>query len=549
MSFLRFYQKEQEREPVHDPNLTLTRSDLVQEINSKKHIDILVVGGGIHGAAFARVSALHGLRVLLLERSDYGFETSSRSSRMAHGGLRYLETLDLKQIIEGVRAREELLRMAPHLAKPQEFFLPVFENETFLRHKLSWGLKFYDLLVAKSQRHSWHTGWPYRAVTPPSLRSVQGGFLYFDGLMNDARIVLENILAARQEGAHCLNYANVESMTEQKDGSMRVGWRDRLSGKSHEIIAGAVINCAGAWAPQVGRLRRSELASDLCFSRGVHLIFKKAWSGPAMLRYSRKGEGHYFIWPHIAGTMLGPSENEVECAQSDPLPQPSEVDELIARVALDFPEFELNRSSLHYAYAGVRTMVRRGRRKDARDLSRRHEWVFDGRMLTLMGGKFTTAAHTSQEGFERLVRMSGAKITLGRLQDRPLPGAGPDLSKTLAMFEERAAEKGIPAAVCQRVIAQLGARLRFFAEEADFELIGGQLLAGELRLAFELDQAETLDDLLRRRLQIDWNEDYGEAALEGIIRYLARYKPNLKIEQELNARQQRLEKLRALLIS
>ncbi|NDC38376.1 MAG: FAD-dependent oxidoreductase, partial [Proteobacteria bacterium] len=193
----------------------------------------MVVGGGIAGATLARLAAFNGLRVTLLERGDYASATSGRSSKMAHGGLRYLEMGDIAQVREGVRSRDDLFISAPHLVRPHPFLIPVKAGDAWGRIKYRLGLAVYDFLAhsAPNRRHRWLS---LRELSASPLATAQqslaGAYQFYDGLMDDARLVLENIIAARQEGATCLNYAEFLSYTILRDRRVTVTWRDRLSG-------------------------------------------------------------------------------------------------------------------------------------------------------------------------------------------------------------------------------------------------------------------------------------------------------------------------------
>ena len=440
MSYLNFYKQPENKQELLFGTLARTRSEVISSINSVRVHDVLVVGGGIHGAMFARIAALHGLKTVLLERADYAGATSSRSSKMLHGGLRYLEMLDIWQVLEGIKAREDFFQVAPHLARPHDFLIPIEKRESWLRFKLGLGLRIYDYFLKDPKRkHRWLNA----AQLPSELSAaaafpLAGAYQYCDGIMDDARLVIENIVAARQEGAHCLNYANVESVSTAQDGSTTVGWRDVLSAKSYEARAGIVVNCAGPWVPFVGRLNKpSALINQIKYSRGVHLLFDRPWSGPAVFRYSSEKGKHYFIWPHPAGTMVGPTDTEVSEFDNDPQPTSAEIGYLLGLLERDFPKLGLDRSTLHYAFTGIRTLPLRGSNSKTAALSRRHKWIYSSSMLNLVGGKYTTASWTVLDGFKQLLRLAKRKVEITPLTARKVPGAG-SYSDGVAEFVSKA---------------------------------------------------------------------------------------------------------------
>ena len=198
----------------------------------------------------ARYAAAYGFKTALFEKSDYAAGTSSRSSKMAHGGLRYLELLDFEQVFEGIKAREEMFDHVGHLVKPAEFLIPVPRNNFWFRIKLGIGLFLYDLMVKNPKRkHRWI---PRRKLSFPGFHSgrsdLMGCFVYTDGIMSDTRLVVENILAARRYGASCLNYADVRSAQRNSDGIIDVTAVDTKTEKEIRLRTRLVVNCTGPWA-------------------------------------------------------------------------------------------------------------------------------------------------------------------------------------------------------------------------------------------------------------------------------------------------------------
>ncbi|MCB0355110.1 MAG: FAD-dependent oxidoreductase, partial [Bdellovibrionales bacterium] len=353
------------------PQNLLSRAESIELLRTQKKFDLVIVGGGIHGSAFARFAQMNGFSVVLLEKGDYASGTSSRSSKMAHGGLRYLELLDFQQVFEGIRAREELFENAAHVVRPEEFLIPVKNHELFTRLKIGLGLTLYDLLLKNpARKHRWI---PSRSLNYPELESLKGKlrgcYRYTDGLLSDTRLVLENILDARLHGAICLNHAKVE----QIDGILqkkRVLVQDEIGQQSLEISAKLVVNCAGPWAPSVAMTERTLVK----YSRGTHLLFSTHWDSPSLFLPMPGKSRYYFVWPHFAGTMVGTTEREILELEEDPMPEESEVEEILERLKRDLPESRLDREHLHYAFAGIRTLPLRSQGAEVSRLSRKHIW-------------------------------------------------------------------------------------------------------------------------------------------------------------------------------
>lgn len=527
-------------------SLAVDRASTIRAIDTSGHVDVLVVGGGIHGAVFARLAALNGLKTVLLERADYASGTSSRSSKMAHGGLRYLEMLDIAQVFEGIKAREDLFLTAPHLVTPQEFLLPVYESSP-ARWKLALGLWIYDQMSrVPGRRHSWTPA--EKLPSSPFGGKIKGAFHYYDGLMRDTRLVIENVIAARQEGALCLNYANVDSTSSLNFGKVEVGWTDTLTNTHHEITTGIVVNCCGPWVANMGRITPSELASSIRFSQGTHLLFNKKWEGPALFLPLAERNRYYWVWPHFAGTLVGTTEREVSSVPDDPQPSEAEIEEILARLRRDVPASGLDRSNLHYAFAGVRTLpLRKSSANSVAQLSRRHMWTYATGTLHLVGGKFTTAGWTALEGLRTVFKLSHLPQQAVSLKGRLLPGAAL-YRDSVEQFNREAVAANVPEVLRENAVRRLGSLVRFLLGNKTFlEPIGNCILRGEVALALEVEQAESLEDLMRRRLELEYFPDQGAPAVTEIAAMLRASRPAVDIVRQEAQWHERLGKLRASL--
>ena len=506
-----------------------SRTEIKSKIDKTARFDVLVVGGGIHGAAFARLAALNGLTTLLLEENDYAHATSSRSSKMAHGGLRYLELFDLAQVREGVRAREDFFEIAPHLVYPHPFLVPVSRGDYWTRIKLGVALWFYDQIVKnKSRKHSWipSTSDLFTSFNKDQF-SLSGAYQYYDGLMNDTRMVLDNIIAARQEGALCLNHARFETYNHRKDNRVSFSWRDTLNNTSHEGDAGIVVNCAGPWVPAAGRLRDNELAQHLIYSRGSHLLFSKRWNGPAMI-IPLGGRGrYYFVWPHPSGTMVGTTERLTQKPESDPLPNEDEIKELMTQVRRDVSPEKIGDELPFYGFAGIRTLPLRGNTKDPSQVSRKHIWHYSGGMLSLLGGKFTTANWTVLEGLKKVYSLSGISKEPVGLMNRKLPGAF-ILEDSIRDFNEFCRSFNLSDTLRDSCVRRLGGRVRFLQElDPSGQLISSEVLKADLDFALQVEQAETLEDIMKRRLDLEFTVKHGLDSIDAICLYLKEKRPEI----------------------
>jgi glycerol-3-phosphate dehydrogenase len=381
--------------------LEQSREEIIAEIANSTNVDLVVIGGGIHGACFARLAAESGLKTVLLEKSDYASGTSSRSSKMAHGGLRYLELLDFEQVFEGVKCREQLFAEYPSLVKPHPFYIPIPANDWFLRLKLKLGLTLYDFMLKNPKhKHYWVNKLEVdRKVPELTKQKLSGCYCYTDGILDDSKLVMANIQKARLSGAMCLNYAAIDELGKQvKNGQREVRWQDQLTNKTYQINAKSVVNCCGPWA-------NNFCNAPIKYSRGSHVLFSRPWTGPALFLPMPGKARYYFVWPHFAGTLVGTTEREVSSLQDNPEPSADEIQEILDRLTKDLPDSQLDRAHAHYAFAGIRTLPLRLGAKSTAQLSRKHIWLQDQNLFSLVGGKLTTAEWTAQEGLAKILKL------------------------------------------------------------------------------------------------------------------------------------------------
>jgi glycerol-3-phosphate dehydrogenase len=499
------------------PSHLVSRTDRIAYAESQT-FDLAVIGGGIHGVCLAAMAAKAGLSVVLLERHDYAHATSSRSSKMAHGGLRYLEMYDFQQVFEGIKAREELFEACPNFVTPEQFLIPVTRGDWWFRLKLGVGLYLYDLMVRNSARkHRWI---PRRNLAYSSFHAgrddLDGCFRYTDGLMKDTRLVFALLTAAQQHGLCALNYAHVEQLEQAADTHVSLRWRDVLSDQSHQVSAKLAINCAGPWAPELQEEKTNRASFRVKFSRGSHLVFSVPWRDPSLfLPLEEKGR-YYFVWPHASGTLVGTTEREVSKLELDPLPSPDEVDEILNRLAKDLPGAGLTRETLCYGFAGIRTLPLRDSKKGVSQLSRKHMWRLERGVLTLLGGKYTTFAWTASEGLKQ------ALVYL-RLQSIAIPDVLREMPSAIThdqathLCSELGARFGYEGEGVRRVVDRLGrVVMNYVGRPEAWQEIAPGVLRLEAIHAVEVEQAETIEDIIRRRLELEPTPSHGAEVLEAV---------------------------------
>ena len=386
--------------------------------------DLLIIGGGITGAGVARDAASRGLSVALVERRDFAFGTSSRSSKLIHGGLRYLENMEFALVFEALSERALLLKTAPHMVRPLPFYLPVYQGDAHGRGILSLGLWLYDLL-ALFRAPGFHRSLSKKKMIRdiPFLKSegLKGGFRYFDASMWDDVLAVETLRAAHQAGAAVANY--VEAVTPLWDGQRMSGFelRDQETQHRLKVKARKVVLCTGPWTDGVGEMCSPKWKHWLNPSKGVHLIFDlKRIPIPGAMVMSHPQDGRIsFVIPRpdfgsgvvIVGTTDGPTPQDPEKAEITS----EDVHYLMALLERYFPDLQLTVSDILSAYVGVRPLVgpqvglkgNEGQEKNEaqapegnalQKVSREHFIdLGPGGSVVVAGGKYTTHRKMAEE--------------------------------------------------------------------------------------------------------------------------------------------------------
>jgi glycerol-3-phosphate dehydrogenase len=354
--------------------------------------DLLVLGGGITGAGVALDAGLRGLRVALIDKGDFASGTSSVSSKLIHGGLRYLEHAGFRLVYEALHERRLLLHNAPHLVRPLRFIIPFYQGTRVPSWKWRAGLTLYDLLAGSSN---------LRRSSPihlrrlhhhfPNLRAagLQGGAAYFDAQMNDARLCLEVVKTAALQGAHVSNY--VEAIAFEKSAGAITGVRalDHVGGADFRIRARQVLNATGPWVDKVCRLAGDSPGPRLRPTKGVHVLGPDRGLNAAFLLLHPHDGRVFFVIPWLGKTLLGTTDSLCDDPPENLVVLPEEIDYLLAGHNHYFDP-ALERRDLLNSFVGLRPLIR-ARPGDPSALSREFQ-VFSSAsgLLSIAGGKYTT---------------------------------------------------------------------------------------------------------------------------------------------------------------
>ena len=378
--------------------------------------DMVIIGGGATGVGIAVDAASRGYDVLLLEQSDFGKGTSSRSTKLVHGGVRYLEQGNISLVMEALKERGLLRQNAPHLVRDLGFVVPNYDWWEAPFYGL--GLKVYNLLAGKygfgpSQILSREE--TLERLPTIKTEGLRGGVVYYDGQFDDTRLLINLVATAAEQGGTLLNYAHVTGLTRSDDGFLDgVEAKDLESGDSFRVAAKVVVNATGAFCDGVRQLANPGAAPMIAPSQGIHLVFDRSFlpgNNAIMVPHTSDGRVLFAI-PWHGHTLVGTTDTPVSSASLEPVPQEAEI-EFILTTAAEYLHKAPQRSDVLSAFAGIRPLVRSGDARNTASLSRDHTIHIDSSgLLTITGGKWTTYRHMAEDCVNQAA-------TLARLPEKP----------------------------------------------------------------------------------------------------------------------------------
>ena len=469
--------------------------------------DLVVVGGGIVGAGILRAAARTGVRALLLERRDFASGTSSRSSQLVHGGLRYLAQRQVGLARSAVSERERLLRDAPGLVTPLDFLFPFYEGERAKRLGYAAGLTAYDAMAGRRSPHM--VSAPDFSLLSPGVHPQQliGGLRYQEAQTDDARLVLRVLREAVSSGARALNYASVTSLLRGRDGVVGVGVHDEVTDRETEVGAKVVVNATGAWADEL----RAEVggAPRMRPLKGSHLVFPAARFPVSIgVNIAHPDDGRPItVSPWQGATVVGTTDlDHPKSLDDDVSITASEVDYLLGALASPFRSLGLSPDDVVSTWSGVRPTVFTGAETASRELRAHVVWDEDG-LLTVTGGKLTTFRVIAHDALHaaaaRLPALAAAKHS------------DPAFDRTTAVVVDAAD----PAARLAGRHGAEAAAVVAVAEPGELSpLATTPISAAELRWAARSEGVAHLDDLLLRRVRLGLLLPEGGAELFPLVR-------------------------------
>jgi glycerol-3-phosphate dehydrogenase len=471
----------------------MNRADLLTRARVRAEPwDLVVIGGGATGAGVAVDAASRGYSVLLVERGDFGSGTSSRSTKLAHGGVRYLRQGHVQLVLDALKERGQLRQNAPHLVHDLAFVLPCYSR--WEPYYYGAGLTAYDLLAGR-----WRFG-RSKVVTAGEVRRrlptvqtdrLRGGVVYHDGQFDDARLLIHLVRTAADLGAVVLNHAPVTALTHGPGGAVTgVAVRDSESGSEWRAAARMVVNAAGPFCDEVRRLADPAAAPLVAASQGSHVVLDRSFlPGDSALLVPETPDGRVlFAIPWHGHTLVGTTDIEVPRAPAEPRPTAHEID-FILETAGRYLARPPQRGDVLSTFAGIRPLVKAGGGSTAA-LSRDHTIRVDAPgLVTITGGKWTTYRRMAEDGVNRAAALAALPKRACRSRDLPIHGHDPDASR----FGDLAGY-GSDAPAIQALVeadASLGERLHPALP----------YIAAEVVWAVRAELARTADDVLARRLR------------------------------------------------
>jgi glycerol-3-phosphate dehydrogenase len=501
---------------------------------SETAFDVIVVGAGVNGCGIARDAAMRGLRVLLLDKSDVSAGTTAWSTRLIHGGLRYLEHGELGLVRESLRERETLLRrVASHLVRPLPMLVPLYAGRRRGPLTIRAGMLAYDLLsTGKSlPRHGMLSHAEALAHAPGLEREgLKGAALFYDAQVEYAeRLAVENALSARAHGATVITYARVTRLLIEESGARGVEFEDVLGGTMHEARADVVLNVAGPWVDEVLGVASDEKL--IGGTKGSHIVVRAFEGAPDAAVYAEALEDGrpFFVVPWDEKLLIGTTDERYEGDLERVEASVREVEYLLRETNRVLPRARLTRAEVLYTYSGVRPLPRVGEGKEA-SITRRH-FIKPSRvkgLYSIVGGKLTTYRALAEEAVNLLFKLKGETSPPCETAAWPLPGTsvgGLPFSDFDWLGESLTSREGLAPRVAARLVKVYGTRAvevaRLATDEPELlEVISEETgsIAAEVVYAFHEEMAETLADCLLRRTMVGLNGQLGLDALEAAAR-------------------------------
>lgn len=537
-----------------------TRVQTLQKLG-REVFDILIVGGGITGAGIARDAAMRGYSVALVDKGDYASGTSSKSSKLVHGGVRYLELFEFGLVYEASRERRTLLQIAPDLVRPLPFLFPIYRDARWKPWMVNIGMWLYDALAGfrnVGRHRMFSSGEIKEMMHGIDVRNIAGGAYYYDAQVDDARLTLESIRSAHIYGASAASYVQVDEFIKEKGRVVGVRAHDVRQGGKLEIRAHVVVNATGPWTDTLLQLDQPGAPKRLRPTKGIHVFVprSKIGGGNAVAFPSFSDGRLMFVIPWGDFSIIGTTDTDYEGNYDRVHADSADVDYVVAAANHAFPDSRIQKSDVISTYAGLRPLVLQ-LGKSATKTSREHViWTSESGLVTIAGGKLTTYRSMAQELVDLVEKRLRGELGISPRRPREtahVPLIASDGQQQSGRVGGQAASAdGLPEDVLAHLRHAHGPEYPRVLEVARRESRWSQRIVeglpyiwAEVPFAVEQEMAMTPVDVLARRTHI-LNEarDLGIAAAPRVAACLAEYldwdKSRVEIELRAYEEQARL---------
>jgi len=495
---------------------------------SETQFDLVIIGGGINGASTAREAALRGMKVALVDAGDFAAGTSSRSSKLIHGGLRYLDQFEFRLVHEARRERRLLRKLAPHLAWPVPFLFPIYHGDPYSPLKVRLGLSIYDLLgnLGAADRHQkLSKDEMLRRIPVLQPDGLREGALYHDSLTDDARLTIENIIDAAAHGAVIANYAKVRGFTlATRKGNGRptvtlAEVEDRRTGQRLEISSRFWVNATGPWVDRVrAMLPGYDASKTVRLTKGTHIVVPPVAGDFAMFAAILPGNRIFLMMPWHRHGLLGTTDTDYDADPGQVRADVQDVEYLLRAVNRVLRQ-PLQLSDVIGAYAGLRALAIQPGASPSENTReyRLHQDPWAANLITICGGKLTTSRSLGEKLVDHVVATlpggSPSEWAERPTRSTPLPGGHTDHFESYckAAAEDAVRQFVVPQAAAERIVRTYGTRWQQVLEpvRSDRKLADplpgtADCLRAEAAFAVEQEMAREIDDFLLRRSGLSW---------------------------------------------
>ncbi len=490
---------------------------------SGKTFDVIVIGGGIVGAGVARDTALRGLDTLLLEKDDFGSGTTSRSTRLAHGGLRYLRQLEFGLVRQDLSEREVLLRIAPHLVYPLSFFIPI--PNFSLNFAMFFGTILYDVIsFDKTLPNHRYLSKATTLAEEPGLKvqGLEGSYVYSDcAIPLTERLNWENALSASENGATVVNHARVSGILREGNRITGVEVKDQVSGETLQARGKLVVNAAGHWVDIIKEMLFKDKPPYLRRTKGAHIVIPQV-SKHALVLFSPRDGRLFFVIPWEGFSLVGTTDTDYKDDLDAVYATRKDVEYILEGLHLAYPEVGID--DVYYAYAGLRSLALKPG-KSASDTSRSHAIVdhtkrdhLEG-LVSILGGKITAYRAVAREAADLVCRKLGNKSRC-LTGERPLPGAPAMTSDEISDMAGKWGISNSTAVHLSRIYGCRSGEMLAMAGDDKSGLRplspGGPDILAQVRYAVRNEACMTVSDFMLRRSAVGMRKDLGTDAVPAV---------------------------------